>query len=138
MYIRTTDGIERDLMQVPLFERKLILEKTVKSVHRRLEVAEAKRVTGTKAVIDEFNTSLINNEEGLIVKQFDSRYIPDDRSPKWLKLKADYFEGLGDSLDVLIIGGYYGSSFRSRSSEATEHITVFLIGIASKIDTKRP
>jgi DNA ligase-4 len=138
VYLRTLDGVERDLMSVPLFERKLILEKTVKNAGRRLEVVDARRVTGTKAVIDEFNTCLMNNDEGIIVKQVDTPYIPDNRSVHWLKLKADYFEGLGDSLDVLIVGGLYGSGFRSRSVEATEHITVFLVAVASRIDLKNP
>jgi len=86
----------------------MILERTIQNVHRRLEISEAKRVLGTKAVIEEFNQCIINNDEGLLVKQHDSVYIPEDRSTRWLKLKADYFEGLGDSLDVLIVGGYYG------------------------------
>ena len=34
-----------------------------------------------------------------------------DRSAdKWLKLKPDYFDGMGEDLDVLIVGWYWGRS----------------------------
>lgn len=34
--------------------------------------------------------------------------MPNERNIKWMKLKADYIEGLIDTLDVIIMGGYYG------------------------------
>jgi len=55
--------------------------------------------------------------EGIIVKNVNSHYILNDRSNKWLKLKPDYIEGLGDTLDLIILGThikyYYSSSYIS-------------------------
>ena len=68
--------------------------------------------------------ALTRHEEGIIVKDVESQYLPTDRSQKhWIKLKADYIDQLGDTLDLVILGGYYGK----RQTE--ESINVFLVGV---------
>eukprot|EP00897_Mesotaenium_endlicherianum_P010903 jgi/Mesen1/9841/ME000070S09133 len=46
-----------------------------------------------------------------MIKDLDSKWDPGDRGDKWLKLKPDYVNANCD-LDVLIIGGYFGSGRR--------------------------
>lgn len=67
-----------------------------------------------------------------MLKDPDSSYVPKERKDNWLKLKADYVEGMSESLDVIILGGYFGDhSFRLgiKDSHWTNQVTSFLVGV---------
>ena len=42
------------------------------------------------------------------MKLHNSLYGCNERTDAWVKLKPEYLEGISDSLDVVIVGGYYG------------------------------
>lgn len=44
----------------------------------------------------------------------DSIYEPDARH--WLKMKKDYLQGMADSVDLVVLGGYYGTGNKVRAS----------------------
>lgn len=48
-----------------------------------------------------------------MIKDLDSVYTCSRRSWEWVKLKKDYINGLGDTLDVVPIGAFYGVGKRT-------------------------
>ncbi|KAJ9141313.1 hypothetical protein P3X46_031861 [Hevea brasiliensis] len=70
-----------------------------------------------------FEETVKNRDEGIIIKDLGSKWEPSDRSGKWLKMKPEYIQAASD-LDVLIIGGYYGSGRHGGE------VAQFLVGLA--------
>lgn len=59
-----------------------------------------------------FNQSMSVGSEGVLIKNFESPYIPNKRSNDWLKLKKDYLS-MADTLDLIVMGAYYGKGKRT-------------------------
>ncbi|PQQ20120.1 DNA ligase 4 isoform X1 [Prunus yedoensis var. nudiflora] len=122
-----------------LKERHELLQKVVKPLKGRLEILVPNGGLNThrsegepcwsliaRSVDDVerfFKETIENRDEGIVLKDLGSKWEPSDRSGKWLKLKPDYIRA-GSDLDVLIIGGYYGSGRRGGE------VAQFLVGLA--------
>ena len=92
-------------------------------------------------VIQIFEAKMSAQEEGIIIKDLTSKYYPSNRSTQyWIKLKAEYIDNLGDTLDLIILGGYFGEASRTTSNTASfaSHVTSFLVGVIDRIDQKNP
>lgn len=70
-----------------------------------------------------------------MLKDPESPYVPKQRAMNWMKMKGDYIEGLTDTLDLIILGGYFGNlSYRvGPGGHWSDKITTFLMGVIEKI-----
>lgn len=103
------------LLRKPLETRRKILYESFTEEEGKFMFAkhmEGQSVEEIQTFLDE---SVEGNCEGLMVKTVDkdSSYEPSKRSRNWLKVKKDYLEGVGDSLDLVVIGAYHGKGKRT-------------------------
>jgi len=140
LYLVTPKGDEYSLTNVILSDRKLLLKKIINIVPKKFEVVEAKETSSIDEVLDFFNESITRAEEGIIIKKRDSTYKPDERCSDWVKMKSDYIDSLTDTLDLIIIGGYYGEGRRigGIGYDFTDHISSFLLGVIKTINKDNP
>lgn len=104
------------LVKKSLRERRDLLHEAFQAVDGEFAFAQY----GDTADIEEIQTLLDDSVkascEGLMVKMLDtseSGYEPSKRSRNWLKVKKDYLSGIGDSLDLVVLGAYYGKGKRT-------------------------
>lgn len=68
----------------------------------------------TENEIEDFLENGINAGcEGLMLKALDAPYRAGARGSNWLKLKREYRNELGDSLDLVVIGAFFGKGRRT-------------------------
>ncbi|CAN6639578.1 DNA ligase 1 [Trichomonascus vanleenenianus] len=113
------------LIQKSLAERRAILGDYFGEVPGEFTFAKSMNTDSIEEIQHFLDQSIKDGCEGLMIKVLEgeeSGYEPSKRSRNWLKLKKDYLSGLGDSLDLVVLGAYYGKGKR------TSTYGVFLLG----------
>lgn len=100
------------LTRYELQDRRKALERSVKNVHRRLEILDHTIGTSVADIEERLRDVILRSSEGLVLKNPLSAYRLDDRNDDWQKVKPEYMEEWGETLDCLVIGGFYGSGHR--------------------------
>ena len=70
-------------------------------------------VTNENEIEDFLENSINAGCEGLMLKALDAPYRAGARGSNWLKLKREYRNELGDSLDLVVIGAFFGRGRRT-------------------------
>lgn len=106
---------DQSLVSLSLFERRRLLRENFNFIEGKFMLAHSKDLTEIDEIQEFLDESIQNKCEGLMVKTLhdEATYEIAKRSNKWLKLKKDYLEGVGDTLDLLPIGAYIGKGKRT-------------------------
>lgn len=103
-----------DLTLKPYPERRAILEKVVKTTDR-INLAERKIIDNVKDLEAFFHQAIEDGCEGLVCKSLaeNSIYEAGKRGFLWIKYKRDYKSHLADTLDLVVVGAFYGKGQRT-------------------------
>ncbi len=103
---------KKSCLDLPYIQRRKLLEKNV------IEDSFAKImpmvfVKSDSEVEDSLENAINSGCEGIMLKQLDSPYRAGARANNWLKLKREYRNELGDSIDLVVVGAFYGRGRRT-------------------------
>ncbi|KAI9802617.1 MAG: hypothetical protein M1833_001691 [Piccolia ochrophora] len=97
-------------------ERRELMKDAFEEVEGEFTYAKFMNTSDLEEIQTFLDESMKASCEGLMVKMLDgeeSGYEPSKRSRNWLKVKKDYLTGIGDSLDLVVLGAYYGKGKRT-------------------------
>lgn len=102
----------KSCLDIPYKERRRMLENIVKE-DLFVKVMPMMLVKTNDEVEDFLENAINSGCEGLMLKHLDSPYRAGARASNWLKLKREYRNELGDSLDLVVVGAFYGRGRRT-------------------------
>jgi len=102
----------KSCLNMPYKERRHVLESIIKE-DSFAKIMPMKLVKTDGEVEDVLENAINVGCEGLMLKQLESPYRAGARASNWLKLKREYRNELGDSLDLVVIGAFYGRGRRT-------------------------
>jgi len=105
----------RSLLKENLEVRRQLMHDSFQEVRGQFHFADYKDSSDPEEITEFLNKAIQQSCEGLMVKALDKNatYEPSKRSLNWLKCKKDYLDGCGDTLDLVVLGAYWGTGKRT-------------------------
>lgn len=133
LYYTDHDGQVWDLRRTKQTARRELLEKIVTPKDRWIEVAPQLITSSASEIQARLEGAMDTQQEGLVLKDVSTRYLFNSRKAGWHKLKPEY-EGIAETLDLLVIGAYFGDTQRRRagkgqSADLADNVSQFLLGV---------
>ncbi|MFQ6025073.1 MAG: ATP-dependent DNA ligase [Nitrosopumilaceae archaeon] len=102
----------KSCLDIPYKERRRRLEEILQedSFARLVPMTIVKTDNGIEEILE---NAISSGCEGLMLKMLDAAYMAGARGSNWLKLKREYRNELGDSLDLVVIGAFFGKGRRT-------------------------
>ena len=102
----------KNCLDLPYYQRRKFLEDVV--TEDKLVKLVPKLIVKSESEIESVLENSINAGcEGLMLKVLNAPYRAGLRGGNWLKLKREYQNELGDSLDLVVIGAFFGRGRRT-------------------------
>ncbi|BEI97354.1 hypothetical protein CcaverHIS631_0209430 [Cutaneotrichosporon cavernicola] len=119
---------DRCLTGARLSERKRLLKsgrvfRNLEDYKGRIEFVDEERGKSGKDIRAMLERILESKGEGIVVKRSDSQYVTNSRASDWVKVKPEYADQMGENLDLLVLGGWWGKGGR------TGKISSLLLGL---------
>jgi len=103
---------KKDCLDLEYSERRKILEQIIHEDNFS-KLVPMLLVKNENEIEDFLENSINAGCEGLMLKTLSAPYRAGTRGSNWLKLKREYRNELGDSLDLIVIGAYFGRGRRT-------------------------
>jgi DNA ligase-1 len=114
----------KSLISEPFSKRRKLLKKVLGKVRDTIQLAYQKIISTPAEIHREFDLSISEGLEGLVVKKLDSVYQAGARNFNWVKYKRTTEGELADTIDCVVMGYY-----RGRGKRAGFGIGAFLTGV---------
>ena len=99
-------------MDMEYTDRRKLLEKIIKE-DEFARLIPMSIISSEEQILEVLENSINSGCEGLMLKHLNSVYKAGIRGSNWLKLKREYQNDLGDSLDLVVIGAFFGKGRRT-------------------------
>ena len=103
----------QSFLEKKLSARKELIRRIIRPLTGRVELPFETEGTNIKDITTALQKVVEERGEGLVIKHPASTYRLNGRVNDWIKVKPEYMDNLGETVDVLVVAGNYGSGKRA-------------------------
>lgn len=135
LFYMDQEGQVWDLRRTRFQGRRELLEKVVRPKERWFEVAPSLVTSSAAEVQARLEGAIDTRQEGLVLKDINSRYWFNARKRGWHKIKPEY-DDMSETLDLLVVGAYFSDTKKRRTGQGTstdlaDNVSQFLLAVLS-------